>query len=46
MVIQEQCVLKCSQSKGIISVQFTLLRSVTMAYRGHKQEKFGANLAR
>jgi hypothetical protein len=41
MVLQEGCILKCLQCKGIISVQSTLLRPATFKHPGHKQEKFG-----
>jgi hypothetical protein len=44
MVLQEVCVLKCSQSKGIISAQSTLLRSATFRHPGDKQN-FGTTFA-
>jgi hypothetical protein len=43
---KELCVLKCSQSKGIISAQSMSLSSATFTLPGYKQEKFGTNLAR
>jgi hypothetical protein len=45
MVLQEVCVRKCSQNKGIISAQSTLLRSATFMHPGHMQQ-FWMNLAR